>query len=167
MIIRENEFFQESLPSLLQGAPDTFFLIANPKLSDVYPEGELPLAMNKGTTINLLHSAENGIHIAQNALGYPGRHIYILYSQQRDFQRMVNVTHNLRQRDPEGTIVVLMCDCDQTLKRSECANSIRTKEIDYLVFTRECGGTRFFYCLIDALKKYDLPHASDTASSLP
>ncbi len=165
MIIDEKAFFQESLPNMLEGVSNAFILVANPKLADVYPEGELPTG-NTSLKVGVLHSADNGTHIARCILGHTGSRMYILYGSQNAFQNMVGVAHSLRSQDPGGTIIIAVCDCDKERKRRVFADSIRTKEIDCVVFTPYCGATNFFYSLLDFSKKYSVTKP-DEATSLP
>ncbi len=166
MIVDEQTFFQLSLPGMLEGVSSTFILVANSKLADVYPEGELPIG-NTSLKVSVLHSADNGAHIARCILGHTGARMYILYGSQNAFQNMVGVAHSFRSQDPGGTIIIAICDCDKERKRRAFAESIRIKEIDCVVFTPYCGATNFFYSLLDFVKKYTVPKTPNEVTSLP
>ncbi|MEK7649001.1 MAG: hypothetical protein AAB400_03775 [Patescibacteria group bacterium] len=165
MIVREDTFFQTTLPDMLDGRSNILVLIANPRLADKFQEGEL-LPANSLIKVCILHSVDNGAHIARSALGYKGERMYILYAGRNTFDRIIDVAKNLRRQDPCGTIIVVSCTCDEVLKRKMYANSIRTQEMDCVVFTLDCGAVVFMDIIVETLRSHTLLIANE-ATSLP
>lgn len=68
--------------------------------------------------------------------------LIVVYAGISGFQEFFDYACVLKRDFPQATVVVLTCDCHIARKEKILDDSIVAREIDYAVYTENCGGRR-------------------------